>query len=257
MNQLIPGLVSITFRKLSPGQIVDLAVRAGLLAIEWGGDIHVPHGDVARAEEVARQTREAGLSVATYGSYYRLGESEAKGLAFERVLDSASALGAPAIRVWAGTKGSAETTAEERRGIVADAIRIADLAQARGVAVSLEYHGGTLTDTRESVRKLMEEIPHPNLDFLWQPVSGEEEELGVQRLWDILPRLRHVHVFHWWPTGAERRPLVEGEERWRHYLEMVRDQKRPAACLLEFVRDDSPEQLLEDASTLRHLLESL
>ena len=34
---LIPGLVSITFRPLSPREIVDLVAEAGLKAIEWGG----------------------------------------------------------------------------------------------------------------------------------------------------------------------------------------------------------------------------
>ena len=36
------GLVSITFRKLSPRAIIDLVTRANLIGIEWGGDVHVP-----------------------------------------------------------------------------------------------------------------------------------------------------------------------------------------------------------------------
>ena len=62
-----PGLVSITFRKLSPRQIVDLVVQAGLDAIEWSGDVHAPHGDVAKAREIAQMTADAGLSMPTYG----------------------------------------------------------------------------------------------------------------------------------------------------------------------------------------------
>jgi len=252
MPELIPGLVSITFRKLSPQEVIDLVAQAGLRDIEWGGDIHVPHGDVAKADEVRRQTLEAGLAVAAYGSYYRVGASEDKGLSFASVLDSAAALGAPTIRVWVGEKGSAETTAPERSAIVADALRIADLAQSRGVAVSLEYHGGTLTDTRESARQLMEELSHPNLDFLWQPSNGEAADSCVARLKDVLPRVGHVHVFHWaGPTGTEWRPLAEGEDRWPGYLDIIRSAGKPMPCLLEFVRDHSPEQFLQDAATLR------
>ena len=44
------GLVSVTFRKLEPAEIVDLVKQAGLQGIEWGGDIHVPHGDIQRAK---------------------------------------------------------------------------------------------------------------------------------------------------------------------------------------------------------------
>jgi len=256
MPLLIPGLVSVTFRPLSPPQVIDLVVTAKLKAIEWGGDIHVPHGDLARAKEVRRWTKDAGLAVAAYGSYYRMGESEAKGLPFARVLDSAVALGAPTIRVWAGSKGSADATAPERRAVIADALRIADLAQAQGVTVSLEYHGGTLTDTRDSVRTLLEEIPHPHLEFLWQPSSGETAEQGVARLRDVLPRVRHLHVFHWWPTGADRKPLAEGEDFWRAYLDVIRDAGKPMPCLLEFVRNDSTEQFLQDAATLRRWTEA-
>ena len=58
------GLVSVTFRKLSPAEIVDLVRQAGLNCIEWGGDIHVPHGDCVRAREVRQRTLAAGLTVA-------------------------------------------------------------------------------------------------------------------------------------------------------------------------------------------------
>jgi len=255
MSDLIPGLVSITFRKLSTQEVVDLVAKAGLKAIEWGGDIHAPHGDVARAEEVRRQTLDAGLSVAAYGSYYRMGASETKGLSFASVLDSAVALGAPTIRIWAGEKGSAETTAPERSAIIEDALRIAGMAQARGITVSLEYHANTLTDTRASVHQLMGELSHPNLDFIWQPSNGEAADLCIARLRDVLPRVRQVHVFHWWPTGSDWRPLAEGEDRWPQYLEIIRTAGRSMPCLIEFVREHSPEQFLQDAAILRRWTE--
>jgi hypothetical protein len=43
------GLVSVTFRQLSAEEIIKLVVCAGLEGIEWGGDIHVPHGDLKRS----------------------------------------------------------------------------------------------------------------------------------------------------------------------------------------------------------------
>jgi sugar phosphate isomerase/epimerase len=248
---MIPGLVSITFRSRTPEEIIDLAAGAGLKTIEWGGDIHVPPGDLALADEVGRQTRESGLSVAAYGSYYRLGFSEANGAPFAPVLESALALGAPTIRVWAGGKGSNDTPPQERSAIIADALRIADLAQASGVTISLEYHAGTLTDTRDSVQHLMAETAHPALEFLWQPAHGETAEQNVARLREVLPRLRHLHVFHWWPTASDRRPLAEGTERWRRYLDILLGAGETVPCLLEFVRDDSTEQFLDDAVTLR------
>ena len=98
------GLVSITFRKLSPREIVDLVAKAQLDAIEWGGDVHVPHGDLSAAKDVHKMTNDAGLSLSSYGSYYRVGHDEP--VPFGEVLETAVELKAPTIRVWAGKKGS-------------------------------------------------------------------------------------------------------------------------------------------------------
>ncbi|HEY0256353.1 MAG TPA: TIM barrel protein [Candidatus Methylacidiphilales bacterium] len=233
---------------------MPLVQQAGFQSIEWGGDIHVTAGDVQQAQIVGRQTREAGLHVSAYGSYYRLGRGSAETPAFEPVLACAKALGAPTIRVWAGTKGADECSPEDRREVIEDALRVAGLAAQEGITISLEYHGGTLTDTRASVRSLMDELAHPKIEFLWQPTNGEAMEPCAERLRDVLPRLRNVHVFHWWPTAADRRPLSEGESRWRTYIDIVRQSGKPAEFLLEFVRNDSPDQFLADAATLRHLI---
>ncbi|MCJ7549353.1 MAG: sugar phosphate isomerase/epimerase, partial [Anaerolineae bacterium] len=99
------GLVSVTFRKLTPRAIVDLVAEAGLDAIEWGGDVHVPHGEIEIARSVRQMTEDAGLDMPSYGSYYRAGHS--KLVPFGTVVETAIALGAPIIRIWAGKQGTA------------------------------------------------------------------------------------------------------------------------------------------------------
>src|SRR5690606_98075 len=116
------GLLSVTFRKLPPEEIVRIAAEAELDAIEWGGDVHVPHGDLDAADRAAQLTRDAGLVVRAYGSYYRLGV-EGQSFTFEDALHTAVRLGAPAIRVWAGNRGSEETSEEERARFTEDAHR--------------------------------------------------------------------------------------------------------------------------------------
>ena len=250
---LIPGLVSVTFRKLTPDEIIALCVKAGVQAIEWGGDVHVPAVDIDRAREVGQRTRDAGLMVASYGSYYRLGGGGKESATFEQVLSSAAAIGAPTIRVWAGVEGSKECSAERRREVVADGLRVAKIAADRGITVCLEYHPNTLTDTRDSVRGLLGELDHPNIEFLWQAADEDSVEKNVERLLDVLPRLRNVHVYYW-ASYNERNPLAEGEANWRTFIDIVRESGRTVDFLLEFVRDDSPEQFVSDAATLRRLL---
>jgi 3-dehydroshikimate dehydratase len=249
---LTPGLVSITFRPLAPAEILALMTQAGLTAVEWGGDFHVPHGELVRAAEVARMTADVGIGCCAYGSYYRVGESESEGLPFAQVLETAVALGAPSMRVWAGRRGSADADPAYRSAVIDDAVRIADLAAAAGVAVALEYHGGTLTDTDASARQLARELPHANLWFYWQPPVGLPPADCLMSLQALLPRLLNLHVFHW-QRGHARRPLAEGAEVWRTYLEALAATGRPHCTLLEFVKDDSPMQLLADAAALREL----
>jgi len=254
------GLISVTFRQLPPERIIELAVQARLQAIEWGGDIHVPHGDLKRAAEVGARTREAGLQTVSYGSYYRLGNRHAgqgEPIAFERVLETAEALGASAIRVWAGDRGSAAADADWRSRVAEDARRVADLAAAKRISIDVEYHGGTLTDTAESAVRLFTDIAHPNVRSHWQPQVRLTAEENEQALRQVLPWLANLHVFQWLPDL--RCPLADGREEWRRYFAVASpsepDQVRYA--LLEFVKGDEPAQLLEDAATLHRLLEDV
>ena len=251
-----PGLVSITFRALSPAEIVALVRQAGLRGIEWGGDIHVPHGNVGRAREVRELTQEAGLTVAAYGSYYRAAASEAAGLPFGGVLDSAIELGAPVIRVWAGTAGSAAASPELRAQVVADLRRIAALAATARVGVSLEFHNGTLTDTAPSTLRLLAEVDHPNLSTYWQPPLEQDTAAGLKDLRSLLPRLTHVHVYHWRPASTDRLPLADGAERWRNFLDLALTAPGDRYAMLEFVEGDAPANFLRDAATLKSWLSS-
>lgn len=254
------GLVSVTFRGLAPTEILSLAQRAGLAAVEWGGDVHVPHGDLACAERVGQQTRAAGLRVASYGSYYRVGHPE-EGLDFTTVLETALALGAPHVRVWAGRLGSAAADAAHWQRVVADARRIGALAAQAGLRVAFEFHGGTLTDSAAAAQRLLVEVAHPAVQSYWQPPQGAAHAENLAGLALVQPWLSHLHVFHWLVSApgspADRRPLAEGAALWPAYLRQAAQDGRERCALLEFVRGDSPEQFLQDAAALNGWLAQL
>jgi sugar phosphate isomerase/epimerase len=144
------GLTSISFRNLSVDEIIGNVLKAGLYAIEWGGDIHVPHGNIKTAENTRKKTEERGIVISSYGSYYRAGVSEKKGDAFKSVLLSAKALNAPCIRIWAGAKELEGSEISDLDDIIRDTYRIADMAESEGISIAFEYHGGTLTATNKS-----------------------------------------------------------------------------------------------------------
>jgi len=246
------GGVSVTFRKLLPQEITALAAQAGLEGIEWGGDIHVPHGDLAKAREVGRLTRDAGLRVAAYGSYYHVGCETPEELAFERVLETAVELQAPSIRVWAGDRASQDADGAWWKHVVEESHRISALAREAGITLSFEYHGNTLTDTGKSARRLMRAISRDNVSSYWQPPVGLEIAQQIEGLVQIAPWLGNIHVF-WWKIH-DRLPLADGIEAWRQYMDVIRPLQGDRFCLLEFVRGDDPGQFLADAAALRQFL---
>ncbi len=244
------GLVSVTFRKLSPEEIIDLVAQAGMDGIEWGGDIHVPHGDTKRAAEVRKMTADAGLTVAAYGSYYKVGHEE-DSVPFEDVVATAVELGAPTIRVWAGSKGSGDADDEYRGLVVQDSQRIAALAGKAGMTVSYEFHPGTLTDTSESAVKLLEEVAHENIRTCWQPPSELEVDHCVESLKAVARWLTNVHAYYCDKASGESLPLAEGQDAWKRYLAVIAAMDGEHYVMLEFVKDNWPEVFGQDAATLK------
>jgi sugar phosphate isomerase/epimerase len=248
-----PGLVSITFRSLSPKHIIELVARAGLEGIEWGGDVHVPHGNPVLARELAKMTTDAGLCNAAYGSYYRVGDESAE--MFARIVDIALALQTKIIRVWAGNMGSDEIGAGTRQKVTEDSRRICDLAAAADLTIACEWHGGTLTDTAESARVLFDDVDHPAFRTYWQPHRLMPVEQCLEDMKVAQPRLVGLHVFQWNLITGDREPLADGESAWRRYLAAARPAMPDGSfALLEFVKEDEPEQFLRDAQTLRKWL---
>lgn len=240
------GLVSITFRNKNALEICALCQKANLCAVEWGGDIHVPpKGNKAR--ETGRLTREHGLTVCSYGSYFRLSQ----GLdAFMYNLDEAINLASPVIRIWAGTKGSGKTTEDERKFLTEELMKVCEKAHQAGVSVALEYHPDTLTDERKSVKRLMRDTAGEAFSPLmyWQPRWDWEREETLSALWDLGDRLSNAHVFTWEHTKDKivRKPLSDGKTLLTRALSMKKD----GYALIEFVKDNSDEMLINDARTL-------
>ncbi|WP_460796527.1 sugar phosphate isomerase/epimerase family protein [Microbacterium sp. GXF0217] len=241
------GLCSVTFRALSAERVVALAAQSGLESIEWGGDVHVPPGDVATARQVAALTADAGLAVASYGSYFRAGEDED----ITPVLDSASALGARRIRVWAGSVDAADATEHEHAGTIERLRNAAAAASDRGLELALEYHGGTLANAPATTLRVLDEVDHPALRTYWQPTVGATHTEAIDEYTAIADRVSAVHVFSWWPR-TERRPLADRDALWRELFATASAAPQPPQdALLEFVPDDDPAVLVREASVLR------
>jgi 3-dehydroshikimate dehydratase len=244
------GMCSVTLRHRPVPEVLEVMAAAGLSCVEWAGDRHVPAGDVEAAAAVLRLGLAAGVRVASYGSYFRAGPHGPD--AFVPVLRSAVALRAPRIRIWAGDTGSAAATPQQRRAVAAVSRTAAAMAADEGVRLSFEYHGGTLTDSPESTLTLIEDIGRPDVGTYWQPPVGLSDSDAVDGLERLLPHVTAVHVFSWWPQ-RQRLPLHDRAALWRSAFALLERTGRDHDALLEFVADDDPARVTEDAATLAGL----
>ncbi len=97
-----------------------------------------------RAARARTASVAAGLVVASYGSYVFAGSVPDRD-EMDVTLDTAFALGAPNVRVWAGF--GVEQRSQQYRAVVDGLAAFCSLADARELTVGLEFHGGTPTAT--------------------------------------------------------------------------------------------------------------
>jgi sugar phosphate isomerase/epimerase len=248
----------VTFRQLDVGAIVGLAAAARLAGIEWGGDVHVPPGDLTAARAARRRCADAGLAVASYGSYL-FADGASAGL-LDPVLATAAELGSDLVRVWCPFGVEPGAPPSERSAVAEVLAGWVEEAASLGISLYLEFHGGTLTATAPSARALLEEVGDERLRCGWQPrywdVPDADQLDAADELALLEPWLAHVHVYEW-EDSATRLPLSAGQAHWPKILEQasgVDPGPTRRFALLEFVAGDDPTALVADAATLTRWL---
>ncbi|MFD2239278.1 sugar phosphate isomerase/epimerase family protein [Aureimonas populi] len=101
---------------------------------------------------------------------------------------------APRLRTFAGTRGSAATSAEERAHVAARLRMAAAYLADHGLRLLVETHPGTLADTTDSLLRLLEEVDHPalkvNFDTLHVWEGGDDPLAAHDRL------AKHIDHYH-------------------------------------------------------------
>lgn len=235
----------MTFRSLTASKVIDIARSNKLSAIEWGGDIHAPPSDLENAKLLGQLTVDAGLKVSSYGSYWRAEDMSS----FKSVLSCAIALGAPLIRVWAGSTGRDCTDSYTYTKLKNNLIEAANMAKAEGVSIALEYHSDTLTDSLESTVCLLEDTEGSGILTYWQPPVGMSLQENLSAIQALSDKLANIHVFSW--SATERLPLICHENLWHDYINELKKLDSDRYLILEFVKDDDPTQFAADAAVLK------
>lgn len=243
-NKYQLGLVSVSFRKHSPREILEAAKAAGLTCIEWGSDVHAPCTDRERLLELVALQKEYGITCSSYGTYFRLGQTPLSEL--PDYIAAAKILGTNILRLWCGTQSGENYTAEEREAFFEECRRAAAIAARENVILCMECHVKTFTQHLEDTLALMEAVDDPHFRMYWQPFQWQTPEENLVYAETLAPLSYHIHVFQW--RDRLRFSLHEGIAEWQGYLEKF---STPRTLLLEFMPDDLITTLPTEAEALR------
>ena len=243
------GLVSISFRKHSPKEILEAMKTAGLTCIEWGSDVHAPCDDEANLAYLVQLQKEYGIECSSYGTYFKFGESNLGELA--NYIKAAKALGTDILRLWCGLKNSQDYSAAEKETLFAECKEAAKIAEAEGVILCMECHNNTYTNTKESALELMQAVDSKHFRMYWQPNQYRTEDENIQYATLLKDYTYHLHVFNW--EGNNKYPLAKGKEIWKEYLACFDGN----TLLLEFMPDGQIESLQTEANALKEIVKEV
>lgn len=246
-----PGLVSISFRSLTPKEVISVCRGAQLDRVEWGTDSHTK--TPLDAETVYEMGSAAGVLPCSCGSYYKLGFSPRE--SFPTLLKIAKNLHTDLIRIWGGNHGSADLTARDTAALAKEAHELATMADAEGITLALECHPNTLTDRYEAELAFLESVDHPRLATYWQPNQFESRSYNLEAAEALAPFTKMIHVYAW--SATERFPLSSDREIWSEYLSVFQKAGGDYGTLLEFMPDDDPATLPREAAVLREIIQTV
>ncbi len=251
MSNFKCGVVSVSFRQNSIEEIIQEVKKAGLSCIEWGTDVHACPEDENSLNKIVSLQSSEGIETSSSGTYFRFGATDLSEL--ESYINAAKKLGTDILRLWCGTKGSAEYTKEETEILFEECRKAAEIAEKNNIILCMECHPNTYTDRKDAALKLMESVNSSNFKMYWQPNQFESLEENIEYIRLLKPYITHIHVFNW--EGREHYPLKDNPDKWVKYLGELGCEER--TLLLEFMPDGKIESLKEETETLKRIICSL
>lgn len=242
------GLVSVSFRKHTPEEILQAMQNTPLRYIEWGSDIHAPVNDPEALHQLAQLQKVYGITCSSYGTYFHLGRDPIEEL--ESYIDAAQILETNILRLWCGDKNSQDYTPEEREALFAICRQAAVIGEKRGVILCMETHQKTFTNTKESAVTLMQAVGSEHFRMYWQPNQYRTEKENIAHAAATADYTQILHVFNW--QGKEHLPLQDGVQTWKRYLSQFDGDR---TLLLEFMPDGLLTTLETEGKALIEIVE--
>ena len=227
--------------------LVDLLepmAAAGFRDLEvWG--YHLEGLSEAEVEHLAaalqaRAMRAVGVGASPSFHLEGAGDEEQR-RRLDRLVAAAVRLGASVFKIFPGSVGSAQVDEAVWRRSVERIRRLARRTGEAGLALTLETHGGTLCDTLEGTRCLLDRLPDDGVGLCFQPYIEHDTSAAMAAFDALRPRILHLHLQNRGPGGAAL--LEEGDwTDYRRFLPHVRRSGFDGPMCLEFTAGITPAE---------------
>lgn len=245
MNSFKLGLCSVTFRKKSAAKVVEIAKKAGISYIEWGGDIHVTNTEEARIVKSICDNED--IKICSYGSYYRVGCCDNS--KWEEICLIATAMGASSVRVWLGEKNSEETTQTEYNRILDDLKCICSVAQRYNLLVCPECHDNTYNNNTDAFLKIENELKADNFKTYFQS-RYFRFDYDIDRIERTFDYIENVHVSYR-DLAREQRFKKKDKYYLDRLLKKLSEMNFDGVILVEFTKGSKVKQFFKDIRKLK------
>ncbi len=261
-------LCTIAFREKLLDDALDAAHKLGFEGIEvWGREPHIGERyDENRVRAAQKMIQAKELSVPVLSSYLRMGMTgppPEDAVELTDTLHSARQLKARLVRVWMSDVASAKATEAVWTKTVAETRHACDCAAKLGLGLIAQMHDGTLADTGDASRRLVEEVERGNFGVIYRVATWDNGESPVERLQKVLPYVRHVHARNYASplpsrsdTPPAKAPLGSGVIDYRRIVGTLREAGYDGHIAIEFAYKDGDAKkaaLAEDLAFLRSL----
>ena len=245
MNYFKLGLCSVTFRKKSAEEIVEIAKDAGIGYIEWGGDVHVKSLDDAR--KVKTLCDSAGIKISSYGSYYNCADYDEE--KWHKVCQITKETGALSVRVWLGKKDSEKTSESEYKSLLESTKKMCDIAETYGLFVCPECHGNTFNNNTDAFLRFKADLQKDNFRTYFQS-RYFRMEYDLDRIDRTFDFTENVHISY---RDLKREQLFRKKDK--NYLDTLlkkfREKKFDGIIMVEFVSGNSEKAFYKDVEKLK------
>lgn len=245
MNSFKLGLCSVTFRKKSAEEIIEIAKKSGIGFIEWGGDVHVRSFEDAAI--VKMLCDKENIKISSYGSYFNSADYDEE--KWCNICEIAKKMDASSVRIWLGKKDSEKTDSSEYLTLLENTKMMCDIAASYGLLVCPECHDNTYNNNTDAILRFKKELQRDNFRTYFQS-RYFRMEYDLDRIDRTFDFTENVHISY---RDLKREQMFRKKDKYYidTLLKKLKKKNFGGIVMVEFVSRDSENAFYKDIEKLK------